>query len=89
MYALALVAAVVLIVLIWLFYHKQRSGEIYVAVIHYGGMRPGTDHPRFQENEVFHQVQDHAGQFHRDGGGGVLQAGQYVLLRSRFGGWST
>lgn len=43
MYALALVAAVVLIVLIWLFYHKQRSGEIYVAVIHYEGDETGDE----------------------------------------------
>ena len=43
MYALALAAALVLIVLIWLFYHKQQSGEIYVAVIHYEGDETGDE----------------------------------------------
>lgn len=43
MYALALTAAVVLIAMIWLFYHKQRSGEIYIAVIHYEGDTAGDE----------------------------------------------
>lgn len=43
MYALALTAAAVLIAMIWLFYHKQRSGEIYIAVVHYEGDAAGDE----------------------------------------------
>ena len=34
---LALIAAVVMIAMIFLFYHKQQKGRIYIAVIHYQG----------------------------------------------------
>lgn len=37
MYILALVCAVIMILMIALFYHKQQSGRIYIAVIHYTG----------------------------------------------------
>ena len=37
MYVLALIAAVVMIAMIFLFYHKQQKGRIYIAVIHYQG----------------------------------------------------
>ena len=43
MYALALTAAVVLLVMIWFFYHRQQSGEIYIAVIHYEGDKTGDE----------------------------------------------
>lgn len=39
MYVLALIAAVVMIAMIFLFYHKQQKGRIYIAVIHYQEMR--------------------------------------------------
>ena len=35
MYALALTAAAILTIMIWLFYHRQQKGQIYIAVIHY------------------------------------------------------
>lgn len=41
MYVLALCAAVVVIVMLVLFYHKQLNGEVYVAVIHYEGDETG------------------------------------------------
>lgn len=43
MYALALTAAAVLLVMIWFFYHRQQSGEIYIAVIHYEGDKTGDE----------------------------------------------
>lgn len=41
MYALALLAAVIMIAMIYLFYHKQQKGRIYIAVIHYQGDAAG------------------------------------------------
>lgn len=41
MYGLSLIAAMVIIIMIFLFYHKQRNGEIYIAVIHYEGDETG------------------------------------------------
>ena len=35
MYVLAVLAAVIMIVMIYLFYHRQQSGKIYIVVIHY------------------------------------------------------
>lgn len=35
MYLLALAAAVVIILMIWLFYHKGQKGQIYIMVTHY------------------------------------------------------
>ncbi|MBQ4527216.1 MAG: DUF4956 domain-containing protein [Clostridia bacterium] len=35
MYLLAIVTAVIMILMICLFYHKQQRGRIYIAVIHY------------------------------------------------------
>ena len=35
MYLLAAITAVVMITIIFLFYHKQQKGRIYIAVIHY------------------------------------------------------
>ena len=40
MYVLALLSAVVMIAMIFLFYHKQEKGRIYIAVIHYHGDEP-------------------------------------------------
>lgn len=37
MYALTLLTAVIIILMITLFYHKQQNGRIYIAVIHYQG----------------------------------------------------
>lgn len=37
MYPLALLAALVMVGMICLFYNKQQSGQIYIAVIHYSG----------------------------------------------------
>ena len=37
MYVLAVLAAVIMIVMIYLFYHRQQSGKIYIVVIHYTG----------------------------------------------------
>ena len=37
MYALTLLTAVIIILIITLFYHKQQNGRIYIAVIHYHG----------------------------------------------------
>ncbi|MEG1576763.1 MAG: DUF4956 domain-containing protein, partial [Clostridium sp.] len=43
MYGLVLIAAAVIILMIFLFYHKQSSGEIYIAIIHYEGEKTGDD----------------------------------------------
>lgn len=37
MYMLAFCAALVVIVMLAVFYHKQQNGEVYIAVIHYEG----------------------------------------------------
>lgn len=43
MYVLTLCAAVIIIIMIALFYHKPSSGQIYVAVIHYEGKETGDE----------------------------------------------
>lgn len=43
MYALAFAAALVMIAMIALFYHRQRSGSVYIAVIHYEGDQTGDE----------------------------------------------
>ncbi|MCY7166047.1 DUF4956 domain-containing protein [Streptococcus gallolyticus] len=35
MYLLAMVAAVVMVALFYIFYHNQQAGKVYIAVIHY------------------------------------------------------
>lgn len=41
MYLLALVSAGIMIVMIFILYHKQQRGQIYIAVIHYTGEETG------------------------------------------------
>lgn len=43
MYMLAVLAALIMILMILLFYHKQQSGKIYIAVIHYTGDEAGDE----------------------------------------------
>ena len=43
MYVLVFVAAVVMIAMIILFYHKQQKGRIYIAVIHFDGDEAGDN----------------------------------------------
>lgn len=43
MYVLAVLAAVIMIVMIYLFYHRQQSGKIYIVVIHYTGDDTGDE----------------------------------------------
>lgn len=43
MYALTLLTAVIIILIITLFYHKQQNGRIYIAVIHYHGTQAGDE----------------------------------------------
>ena len=43
MYLLALTAAVVMILMLLLFYHWQERGRVYIAVIHYTGQQAGDD----------------------------------------------
>lgn len=43
MYLLVVVTAIVMIGMIVLFYHKQQSGRIYIAVIHYTGDEAGDN----------------------------------------------
>ena len=43
MYALGLVTAAVMIVMICLFSHWQAKGRVYIAVIHYVGTEAGDD----------------------------------------------
>lgn len=43
MYVLAVLAAVIMIVMIYLFYHRQQSGKIYIVVIHYIGDDTGDE----------------------------------------------
>ena len=47
MYVLALLAAVIMILMIVLFYHKQQNGKIYIAVIHYTGDQAGDEVIRY------------------------------------------
>ena len=41
MYALAVLAGLVIILMIFIFYHRPQGGEIYIAVIHYTGDKTG------------------------------------------------
>ena len=41
MYVLAILCAVVMMIMIAVFYYRQSSGEIYVAIIHYSGDQTG------------------------------------------------
>ena len=43
MYVLAVLAAVIMIVMIYLFYHRQQNGKIYIVVIHYTGDDAGDE----------------------------------------------
>ena len=43
MYLLAIIAAVVMIVMLTLFYSKQQKGRIYIAIIHYTTTEAGDD----------------------------------------------
>ncbi len=43
MYVLVLVAALVMTLMIILFYHKQQKGRIYILVVHYTGDAVGDD----------------------------------------------
>ena len=43
MYILVLVAAVVMTVMIMLFYRRQQKGRIYILVVHYTGEKAGDD----------------------------------------------
>ena len=43
MYALTLLTAVIIILMITLFYYKQQNGRIYIAVIHYQGTQAGDE----------------------------------------------
>lgn len=43
MYMLAVLAALIMILMILLFYHKQQRGKIYIAVIHYTGDETGDE----------------------------------------------
>ena len=43
MYVLALIAAVIMILMIILFYSRQQRGKIYIAVIHYSGDEAGDE----------------------------------------------
>jgi len=43
MHLLVIVTAIIMIVLISLFYHKQQRGRIYIAVIHYIGEEAGDN----------------------------------------------
>ena len=43
MYMLAVLAALIMILMILLFYHKQQNGKIYIAVIHYTGDEAGDE----------------------------------------------
>ena len=51
--------AVVMIAMIFLFYHKQQKDGIYIAVmIHYQEMRQVMKLSAALENEIFHKVKD-------------------------------
>lgn len=84
MYALGLVTAAVIIVMIYLFSHWQAKGRVYIAVIHYMGYghrgrrrhRPGAG-----THQIRSQIQDHAGRKQRDGGRGLLQRPQHGICR--------
>ena len=82
MYALGLVTAAVMIVMIYLFSHWQAKGR----VVHCGdplcGDRGRRRHrPGAGAHQVCGQIQDHAGRKHRDGSRGILQRSQYGICR--------
>ena len=52
MYALTLLTAVIIILMITLFYHKQQNGRIYIAVIHYQGTQAGDEIIRNEKTEM-------------------------------------
>ncbi len=54
MYALTLVAAFIMIIMIALFYSKASSGRIYVAVIHYEGKEAGDEIIRAFGKKKYH-----------------------------------
>lgn len=54
MFALALISALVMFVMIVAFYHWQANGKVYIAVIHYTGTEAGDDIVRaFGRNKFF------------------------------------
>ena len=58
MYALTLLTAVIIILMITLFYHKQQNGRIYIAVIHYQGTQAGDEIIRcFWKKKIFRKNQ--------------------------------
>ncbi len=54
MYMLAVLAALIMTLMIILFYHKQQSGKLYIAVIHYTGDEAGDDVTLIQYNGEYH-----------------------------------
>ena len=61
MYVLAVLVAVIMIVMIYLFYHRQQNGKIYIVVIHYTGDDAGDEIIRnFGKNSLFYQIKDDA-----------------------------
>ena len=61
MYALTLLTAVIIILMITLFYHKQQNGRIYIAVIHYQGTQAGDEIIRcFGKRKIFRKIKNYA-----------------------------
>ena len=58
MYALTLLTAVIIILMITLFYHKQQNGRIYIAVIHYQGTQAGDE--MFWKKKIFCKIKNYA-----------------------------
>ncbi len=54
MYALTLVTAVIMIIMIAIFYGRSTNGHIYVAVIHYEGAETGDDIIRAFGKKKYH-----------------------------------
>lgn len=79
MYALGLVTAAVMIVMIYLFSHWQAKGRVYIAV--YGDRGRRRHRPGAGAHQIRGQIQDHAGRKQRDGGRGLLQRPQYGICR--------
>ena len=74
MYALTLLTAVIIILMITLFYHKQQNGRIYIAVIHYQGTQAGDEIIRcFGKRKYFVKSKTMRNEKNRNGSGNILQ----------------
>ena len=68
MYVLVIVAGLVMIGMLALFYSRQDKGRVYIAVIHYVGDVVGDEIARVRTHQILRKVQNHAWRTHGNGG---------------------